>query len=134
MIDGMVIEVPDHAHLAFSKYTLVINVKGKSTEEIDDAFRNAFHGFEQVAFHDVDSGVDYMYERDVLMDLLSENMRLRDELESWKAKYGELFEQSKDVYDVAVADCGAEELRRTLGEVMDKLDETREIAWRPFRG
>ena len=112
--------------------SLLINVRGKNPEAINDAL-SMVGGFTQIIVNDVDTGKQYIYEKEVFCDLLAEVVRLQDELEEWKARYAKDFEISLDRYKMGVEDSGAEELRETIGLMLDKIEEMRGIAWRPFR-
>ena len=112
--------------------SLLINVRGKTSEAVNDAI-SMVGGFTQIIVNDVDTGKQYIYEKDVFCDLLAEVVRLQDELEEWKARYAKDFEISVNRYKMGIEDSGVEELRVAMGQILDKLEEARNIAWRPFR-
>ena len=118
--------------LNFGEPSLFINVRGKNPETLNDTI-SAIGAFTQIVVNDVDTGKQYVYEKNVFCDLLAEVVRLQDELEEWKARYSKDFEISVNGYKMGVEDSGAKELRETIGLLLDKIEEMRSIAWRPFR-
>lgn len=118
--------------LNFGEPSLFINVRGKNPETLNDTI-STIGAFTQIVVHDIDTDKKYVYEKDTFCDLLAEVVRLQDELEEWKTRYAKDFDAEKNTYDIAIEDSGVEELRVAMGQILDKLEEARNIAWRPFR-